>query len=311
MIMVFYTRNEDRTGCSSCQVKSCVSAMYKSKRPVKIRSSKVYISAKLDLLPSSITQCFICGLNHRRIEGAQTSEHAIITYESKTMANNVRSYKILHKDYLRDSPPQSRVSLKPAGFAQDITRYKHVQLLDAKFSAHTIGFITKIGEQDTSFRLFLGPNYINIEMSLRLFRHLVYKTKPRKRFLKNVSDIMDYTALFSLNNADMETAEIAIQEELGRLKQNLQMEELEPMNKGLKVRSLYKMKYMMPQLTLVILFMVSKLLLWLYTGSSTIYITHQLGPFIELRTVEQHVPLSSRQILDQEVTWEYSFSFLF
>lgn len=178
MSMVFYTRNEDRTGCSSCQVKSCVSTMYKSKRPVKIRYSKVYTSGKPDLLPSSITQwyvqfihpveipvkcethlfslfpfclrehrsdqfSFICGSNHRRIGEAQTSEHTIITYESKTMANNVRLYKILHKDYLRGSPPQSRVSLKPAGFAQDITRYKHVQLLDAKFSTHTIGFIVR------------------------------------------------------------------------------------------------------------------------------------------------------------------------
>ncbi|KAL6798117.1 hypothetical protein J3E68DRAFT_399066 [Trichoderma sp. SZMC 28012] len=297
MSMVFYTRHEDRTGCSSCQVKSCVSAMYKSKRPVKIRSSKVYTSGKLDLLPSSKTQCFICNSNYWRIEEAQYAEHATIIYESEMMVDNVQPYKTLHKDYLRVSPPQSRVSLEPTGFAQDITRYKHVQLLDAKFSTHTIGFLTKIDEEDTSFRFFLGPNYINIEMSLRLFRHLVYKTKPRKRFLKNVSDIIEDNSLFSFNNADIETAKIAIQkelkwlnqnlqmeelrrleqglqmqleelkrlnqnlqmrtEELRRLKQNIQMEELESMDKGLKVRSLYQMKYMMPRLEFGIVFSLS------------------------------------------------------
>ncbi|KAL7914244.1 hypothetical protein GGI35DRAFT_238111 [Trichoderma velutinum] len=189
------------------------------------------------------------------------------------MMNNVLPYKILHKDYLRVSPPPPRVSLKPMGFEQDITRYKHVQILDAKFLTHTIGFITKIGDRDTSFRLFLGPNYINVEMTLALFYHLVYKTKPRKQFLKNVYDIIDDNSLFSLNNADIETAELAVQEELRKLEQNLQMRELEFMSKRLRVRSLDQMKYIMPRHKVLLLYMVYDILLYVCSASFKIPIT--------------------------------------
>lgn len=137
-------------------------------------------------------------------------------------------------------------------------------------------------------------------MGLRLFRHLVYKTKPRKRFLKSVSDIIDDNSLFSFNNADMETAGIAIQEELRRLEQNLQMGELELMSKRLKVRSLDQMKYMTPRLRflfrlkLLLFYIVSELLLCLCSGGIMIHvgITYQSRSLIRIHV--RHIGMIKR-----------------
>lgn len=120
-----------------------------------------------------------------------------------------------------------------------------------------------MGEQDASFGLFLGPNYINIEMSVTTFSDLIFKTKLRKLFLKKVSDIIDDNSLFSLNNADIETAKLAVKAELRKLEQNnLEMVEMDFMCSRLKILPVHHVMYhhVMYQPSFLLFFMISQLI---------------------------------------------------
>lgn len=154
----------------------------------------------------------------------------------------------------------------------------------------------KDGEQDTSFGLFLGPNYINIEINVVLFRYLLSKTELRNRLLKNISDTIDDNSLFSLNNADLETAEHAVKAELEKLEHNLQMEELGLMCTRLKIRSL---DHIMHHHSWLLFVMVSELLA-IYISSDYI-MRHIYGHHKEIEEVavlcaEMHSWLLSEMI---------------